>query len=384
MNRQQYLDFLRERSKLLQGATAEKVGTVLKTMRESMTPENEKRLFDLIKAAQVAGKGSAEALQLAAARIETVNNFLWASSNALQFFTEVDLAIDEKPWIENTTNHEIRVDYIGQDGRPKKTQTVPENEQADVQLHTLSTEELEYYVMDIYRGDVRTPQLSNVDMGFDIMMKVDRILWGHIQSRILGIGQTFNYSTGKKVLRHFAPHSSVQVANLPTTNRLVVPGNTTTSQWRKAAMDLVLIYIASWGTNAFKDGPLMPVSVIIPSSHLMGFLAEIESFTEAQPNSKVEEILNTGFVVTYGGVRWTFIGDSTLSPLKGMAYVRMNKPIGTFFTKKAQDKVFVDNTIEKQKENKESVQMTKVIGAGLPSQQMLNVLGVQYKTDQTL
>lgn len=384
MNRQQYLDFLRERSKLLQGATAEKVGTVLKTMREGMTPENEKRLFDLIKAAQVAGQGSAEALQLAAARIETVNNFLWASSNALQFFTEVDLATGDTPWIENTTNHVIQVDYIGQDGRPKKTQTVAENEQADVQLHTLSTQELEYYVMDIYRGDVRTPQLSNVDMAFDLMMKTDRILWGHVDTRILPVGQTFNYTNTRKVLRHFNPHSSIKIANLPTTNRLVPAGNTTATKWRKACMDLVLNYIASWGTNAFKDGPLMPMTVILPAKHLMGFLDEITSFTEAQPNSKVEEIMQTGFIVTYGGVRWNFIGDSTLDPLKGLAYVRMNKPIGTFFTKKSHDKVLVDNSIAMQKENKESVLMTKVIGAGLPSQYMVNIVGVQYKTDETL
>lgn len=383
MNRQQYLDFLKERSKLLQGAVAEKVTASLTAMREGMTPENEKKVYDLIKAAQANGKGSAEALQLANARIETVNNFIWGSSNALQFFTEVDLATGDTPWIENTTNHEIRVDYIGQDGRAKKTQTVAENEQADVQLHTLSTEELEYYVMDIYRGDVKTPQLANVDLAFDLMMKVDVILWGHIDSRILAPSATFNYTNSSKALRHFNPHSSIKVANLPTTNLLIPAGNSTTTKWRKACMDLVLNYVASWGSNAFKDGPLTPVSVILPSKHLMGFLDEIQSFTEAQPNSKVEEIMQTGFILTYGGVRWNFIGDSTLDPARGRAYVRMNKPIGTFFTKKSHDKVLVDNSIEMQKENKESVVMTKVIGAGLPSQYMLNIVAVQYKTDES-
>ena len=381
MNRQQYLDLLLQRSKLLQGATCERVSKALTAMKTGLSPETDKKVLDLIRAAQAQGKGSAPALQLATMRVETVDNFIYGSSNALTFFDSVDLALTDEPFIENTSKTEIRVDYIGQDGRPKKTSAVRHQEQARVDLHTLSTEEFEYFVMDMYKGDVRTPQLASVDMGYELMMQVDGLLWPYIQGRVSAT--PFNFTTGTRSSRVFVPHSRIDTANLPTINLLTPSGNSATTQWRKACMDLVLRYVSAWGSNAFRDGPLVPVTVFIPSKHVMGLLDEITVLADSMPNSKVEEILETGFILQYGGVRWSFVGDSTLSPVKGRAYVKMNKGIGTFFTKKALDKVLVDNSIELLKQNKESVSMTKVIGVALPSQKIVNIVAVQYKTDET-
>lgn len=380
MNRAQYLQQLIDRARLLQGASCERVTRAITAMKAGLSEENDARVTKLIREAQAGGKGCQAALQLAAMRIETVDNFVTATSNALTFIDTVDLAADEEPWIDTKTRQFIKVDYIGQDGRPKKTQASIENERTRVDLFTISTEEFEYYVFDIYKGDVRTPQLASVDMAYDLMMAIDGILWPYIEARILAPGAEFNFSTGPKSSRVLVPHSRINVKNLPKTNLLVPAGNTTTSHWRKACMDMVLRYVAAWGTNTFRDGPLIPVTVFLPSKDVMGFLDEIESFTEANPNSKVEEIMATGFVLIYGGVRWQFVGDVTLDPDKGRAFVKMNKGVGTFFTKKAGDKVIVDNSVEMQKNNKESVTMTHIIGSAFPSSKQLNIAAVQYKT----
>lgn len=386
MNRQQYIDQLLSRARLLQSASATRVTTALTAMKKALEnpEENNRKLYALIKAAQAGGKGSEAHMQLAALRIETVNNFIWASSNALTFFDEVDLAASDEPWIENTSQFLIDVDYIGQDGRAKKEKAIRYEQNFRVGLNVLSTAEFEYYVFDVYKGDIRTPQLAAIDMAYELTMKVDKILWPYIQSRILppvpAAGSAFNYSAGAKAGRHFVPHPNVNVKNLPTSNLLVPAGTTTTSVWRKACLDAILQYTASWGSNAFKDGMLKPMTVFLPSSDVMGLLNEIQLFSSAFPNAVVTEILETGFIMNYGGASWTFVGDSTLNPDDGLAYVRMNKTIGTFFTKKAGDKTIIDNSVEMQKENKESVTMTKIIGAALPQSKAVNIVAVNYRT----
>lgn len=381
MDRQQYLDMLLGRTALLQTASGSRVNKALTAMKAGLSVENDAAVLDLVRKAAANPKGP-EDLQLAEIRIETVNNFIWASSNALTFFDEVSLAPAEEPFLENTSRWTINVDYVGQDGRPKKTMNIRYQDEARVDLHTLSTEELEYVIFDIYKGDVRSPQLANVDMAYELMMKVDGILWPFIKNRILpasGGGSSFNFSSGARSSRVFVPHPNIATGNLPTSNYLVPDGNSGVSTWRKDCLDLILIYVASWGSNAFRDGPLKPMTVYMPSSDVMGLLNEIQIVSEAFPNAVVEQILETGFILSYGGVKWSFVGDSTLDPDDGMAYVRMNKPIGTFYTKPAADKTLIDRSTALAKENKESISMTKVIGTALPTSKIINVVGIRYR-----
>lgn len=378
MDRKEYLEMLLGRSQLLQTASGSRVAKALTAMRDGLSEDNDKKVLDLVRKAKANPKGP-EDVQLAELRVETVNNFIWASSNALTFFDEVSLMPTEEPFLENTSRWQINVDYVGQDGRPKKTVNIRYQDQARVNLHTLSTEELEYYVFDVYKGDVRTPQLANVDMGYEIMMQVDGILWPYIKSRILAANQTFNFTSGTKSSRVFVPHTRIETDNLPTTNLLVAPGNTNSSTWRKACLDLALVYVASWGSNAFRDGPIKPVTVFMPSSDVMGLLAEIQIVSQAFPNTVVEQILETGFILSYGGVKWSFVGDSTLPPADGLAYVKTNKSIGTFYTKPAADKTIIDRSTAMEKENKESILMTKVIGAALPTSKIINTFAIRYR-----
>ena len=370
IDKKAYLEELKFRARALQPAAAARVGAILAKMEENLKPENEQRLKDLIIRARTDAEAKAE---LAKLRIVTVDNFLTATSNPIAFFDEVKLENNEVPYIENTSKQEIIVSYLGQDGRARKTQPIKYQDAQQIDLHTLSTEEYEYQLMDIYKGDVKTPSMANIDMAYDYEMQVNKLMWPFV-FRSIG---AFTL-TGARANRVYVPHSYVNVKNLPITNLLVPAGNTTTSLFRKECLDAILDYCAAWGNNAFRDGQLKPVAVYIPSSEAMGWTKQIT--LTSQPNTKVEEIFQYGFILTYGGVTWQFIADATLDPDAGRAYVKFNKPIGTYFTKPGMDKTFTDESIEMQKQNKGSVSMQKVVGWGLPVTGRVAVAAVQYHT----
>jgi len=370
-----YLKDLRCRAKVLQPSTAARIDGVLVQLEESLKPENEeksqKKMKELIEKAR-GGDVQAKAA-LAQMRVITVDNFVIASTNPLAFFDTVNLADNEIPYIENTTRQQIVVSYLGQDGRARKTQPIRSQSFAQVDLHELSTEEYEYVLRDIYRGEVRTASLANVDLARDISLQTSHLMWPFIKSAIGAFTLT-----GPLAGRTYVPHTIINTKNLPITNLLVTPGNTSSTLFRKESMDEILKYAAAWGNNTLEGGIMYPTAVYIPSSEVMGFLSAVQMTSFG--NTVVEEVFETGFVVNYGGVRWTFIGDATLDPDAGVAYVKFNKPIGIYFTKPGMDQTFEDETIQMQKQNKGSVSMLKVVGWGLPRNWFVNVAGVQYHT----
>lgn len=362
------------RASILQPATAARVQGVITELEESLKPENaaeaQTKMKDLIERSQ-AGDVEAKA-ELARMRVVTVDNFILATTNPAAFFDTVTLEDNEIPYIENTSRQEVVVSYLGQDGRARKTQPIRFQKYAQVDLHVLSTEEYEYVLWDILKGEVKTSQLANVDLARDFGYQVSKLMWPFIQAAI----GPFTL-TGAKAGRVFVPHSIVNTKNLPTTNLLVPPGNTTATLWRKECMDVVLKYAAAWG-DTMSAGQMKPTAVYIPSSEVMGYLDQITLTSFG--NTKVEEIFDTGFVLSYGGARWVFIADATLDPDVGRAYVKFNKSIGTYFVKPGMDRTFEDESINMQKQNKGSVSMSKVVGWGLPINLRVNVAAVQYHT----
>jgi hypothetical protein len=375
IDRLAFIKGLRAKARVLQPLTARRVDAILAKFEDNLTDSDkaEKAAAKLKELHELAASGDRAAkAELAQLRIITVDNFLIASTNPIAFFDTVSLANNEIPYIENTSRQEIQVSYLGQDGQAKKTQAIRYQQQAQVDLHTLSTEDFEYQLMDIYKGEVKGAMLANIDMTRDFDLKTSALLWPFVFAAI----GSFNL-TGARAGRVYFPHSIVNTKNLPTTNLLVTPGNTSTSLFRKESMDVILKYCAAWG-NVFGDGQMKPVAVYIPSSEVMGFLDSVQMTSFG--NSKVEEIFDYGFVVSYGGAKWNFIADATLDPDPGLAYVQFSKPIGSFFTKPGMDKVFEDESIGMQKQNKGSVSMSKVIGFGLPITARVNIAAVQYHT----
>lgn len=374
-NYHQFLLQAKARAKWLQPATAEVVTKNLDAMIANLTgataEANEKAYFELLTKSRA--KDVAATAEMTKIRLVRVENFLRARSNVMQFFDTVTLGPSEIPYIENGSKGQITVAYIGQDGRARRTQGIKYQEQAQIQLKLLSTEEFEYPLKDMYKGAVAEEYKATVDMSWDLDRQVEALAWPYLQAQIGAFTLT-----GSRAGQTYIPHTAVNVNNLPTTNLLVVPGNTNTSLWRKECFDVILKYARAWG-DAWPEGGLSPVAVYVPSSEVMGFLDQIT--LTSQSNSLSEQVMTTGFLYDYGGVKWNVIPDVTLDPEEGMAYVRFNKAVGTFFTKPFMDDVIVDQSTALRKQNKESICMVKAVGWGLPSTAKVFIAGVRYHND---
>jgi len=372
MDRKKFLRELKGRSALiLNDECREKAQNFFAEAEKVVGDEARDR--DFFEKCKAARKNPEIADELARLRVNTVQNFVLASTNAGTFFNSVTLGADEIPYIENTTRQEISVSYIGQDGREHAVQARKPQSQTRVDLHAIATDDYEYRLVDMMTGDIKGPSLANVFMNYDLTQAIDQKLWPYVTGAVGAF-----VTTGPKEARTYLAHSSVNPANLPTTNLLTPAGNTTSTMWRKECMDKVLTYSGQWGSNAFVDGAIAPQVVFIPSSHIFGWLEQVSLTSEG--NALVTQIFENGYVLNYGGTSWTLVGDSTLDPDAGMAYVRTNKAIGDFYTKPTMDNVIVDDSPKLRKQNKESVSMMKVMGAGLPSPWKVNMIGVQYRT----
>lgn len=315
--------------------------------------------------------------ELNALRVTTTENFLLGSSNAINFFTQVSLADTDQPHIENATRSEVSVQWLGQDGKVRKTQAGRQESGVTIPMKTLGTEEYEYQVMDVNTGRIADAALAVVDLAYDFMQGNDQWLWTLIKAAPGAF-----VTTGDKHKRTYNPHSSVATANLPTTNVLTPKddaGNARDgdSVWDLAAFKSVLKYVAQWGNNGFRDGEMQAVSVFIPSSDLTDWIDQVDLDTRSNPVT--DQIFSGGYVLNFGGQSLTLVGDNTLDPDDGVAYVQTNKPIGEFFTKPGMDKVIVNDGFDNQRLNKESIAMSKVVAAGMPHTAKVNMATVKYR-----
>lgn len=347
----------------------EKAAAAQKAQNELLAAARDERMAKIINGPKQA--------ELNALRVTTVENFLMASSNVMAFFNPVTLADDEEPWFEYTTKEEVGVSYIGQDGKARRLQIGKADVGGAIPLHILSTDEVEYKIRDIYRGEQKSAALALIDLARDMQLKIDAILWPMVKA-LIGTFPT----GGDKRRRVYNAHSSVKTANLPTTNLLEPLDPSGNARNTSDVFDLecwkaIIKYAGKWGANAFMDGELRPATVYIPSGDMFGWLDFVDADT--RETSVTKQIFDTGYVVSFGGATLTMVGDNTLDPDEGKAYISFNKPVGDFYTKPGMDETFIDDGIDNRKQNIETISMNKVIAGGIPDTKKVNVACVQYK-----
>lgn len=383
----QHLRILRQRATLLQPATAEAVIGDLDAMilnaggdpaisaEERRKQQVESRAAYVELMVQHRNGDAAATAEITTIRQIRLKNLLFARSNVMQFFDTVELGPAEIPEFENETPQRLQVSFIGQDGQAKKAQAQRERARVQVEMHLLSTEEFEYPLKDMYRGNVADESKALVNLSWEIDRKIEALAWPYLT------GQIGNFTlTGPNSLRTWFNYNGVNIKNIPTTNLILPSDNgtaTTTSPFRKECLDAILSYAASWG-DAWQDGAIMPVAIYIASSEAMGFLSQVTLTT--QSNILVDQIMQTGYIFDYGGVKWTIIPDSTLDPDPGLAYIRMNKAAGIFFTKPNMDDLIEDLSVAKRRQNKGSLTQVKAVGWGVPNTMKMNVAAVRYHT----
>lgn len=303
-------------------------------------------------------------------RVETVNNYIRATSNfASLFFQEVSLGESDRPVIQNETSREIDISYLAQDGRERTVKAVAPQTETMVDLRFLNSDSYGYRVQDIYSGNVTQAALRTVDIAFDLQNKIDA------EAKTLLDGALGSFTlTGNKQDRVYVANSRISTGNLPTTNDVTASGTSSSTKFRLEVIRTIMKYCDQWG-NAFADGPLRPTGVIlVPSIDATDLASEITP-DGSTSNAVADGVLSNYSSFTYMGVNWTLVPDVTLT--SGKCYPVLNKPVGNLYSKPSMNQEFVETDNRK---NWEERSQRVVFGSAIPSPRKVNALRVTYKS----
>lgn len=342
-------------------------------------------LKDKGEVAMAASRGDAEAVELHAAAVQvTTENIVRANSNWLPYFEERSLGDEDYPVIvPETVGMRLTIASIGQDGGNVTIQSqVGDPSPLFCPLHLRSTPWIEYPLVDVYKGaQVKEMALAQFDVARDRAWRLDELLasyllYGGSNTRLVEAFVT----TGELGARDYYAHPRVNTANLPAGNFVTLSGNSTTSLFRKEVFDAIVKYVRSWGENVMESGSLMPVEISVASSHVTDFLSQVSLATA--PNPVVDQVFANGAIVTldYAGYKWIITGNNTIDPNQGVAYVRMNQPVGLFFDKPSLAKALVDESATLAAQNKGRTCEIWCEGFAMPLHWRKRTFGVRYKT----
>lgn len=331
-----------------------------------------------------AARGDSEALALHAATVQVVTeNMVTGNSNWLPFFEMRSLADDEYPEIlPEVIGQKITVDSIGQDGGNTTVQSQPDSPSPIfVPLNQRATKWIEYPLKDLYKGSVKEVALAQFDVARDRLWRLDELLASYLlvggaNTRLIATFDTTNADIG---LRDYWATPRVNVANLPTGNFITLSGNSTTSLFRKEVFDAILKYANQWGSGIMEGGGLAPVEIQIASLHMTDFLSQV-TMNSYGTNKLEQQVFDGGIVTNYAGRNWIITGNNTIDPNQGVAYVRMDQPVGVVFDKPGMAEVIVDENPNLRIQNKGRTCETWVEAFAMPLHWRKRMFGVRYKT----
>lgn len=334
--------------------------------------------------AMAAGRGDKEAVALHAEAIQiTTENIVRGNSSWLPFFEERSLGDSDYPVImPDHVGMAMTVDVIGQDGGNRTIQSqLADPTPIFCPLHMRATKWIEYPLVDAYHGSsVKDLALAQFDVARDRTWRLDELLgsyllYGGANSRLTAAFVT----TGDEGLRDYYAQPRVNAANLPAGNFVTLAGNSTTSLFRKEVFDAIIKYVRSWGDDVMEGGNLVPIEISVASLHVTDFLAQV-AMNSASTNKLETQVFEGGIVMEYAGYNWIITGNNTIDPNTGVAYVRMNQPIGIFFDKPSLAKAIVDETPALAIQNKGRACEIWCEGFAMPVAHRKRTFGVRYKT----
>lgn len=300
--------------------------------------------------------------ELGRIRSQTVGVYISGSANANTFFENIELEDDERPIIrEGTGRIEVGVHTVSKDGVADYTQLGKDLPTFEVKLEMLSTDIVEFELMDLNSGEMAMEFKENLDMAFDLERKEDGMLWPLLDSAV----GTLDFNT-------IDVHSSINKANLPSTNLLEPSTKGASSKWTLECWKEVYRYLTGW-ENAMRDGELYVTDIFIPTPDKIDGMFEMLS--EADNN------LHDQLLAMFGDRRPNIIAEPTLDPAAGRAYVRTNKPVGYTYEKPSIGGFREEGgeKLENFVANKGKMVMTRAIGSAIPTTMKMNFAAVQYR-----
>lgn len=307
--------------------------------------------------------------------VDVTQNFVTATMNFGSFFEVINLADNQAPALVNTTRQEIKASYIGMDGRNEITKLIKPRNEVIVDLHELVSEEVEYRIRDIYTGDITEAARAVFDVSFDLKQQLEKKLFELLTDGSVGAFGAFDLTNSNKAARVYNRHSRVASGVLPTTNEIVLSGNSGSTKFRFDALLQAIDYaIRFTGTEA--QGDIRPTGdIIVPSQDITGIMDGI-TVTASKQSEIAEELQRQGWMgIAYGGFNWRFIPDNTIPQKK--CYVRLSAPVGKLWFKPGM--ADMEETIDR-KRNIASRWEKIVIAAAIPIPSRKNILRITYRS----
>ena len=272
----------------------------------TQTDEQRKKLAQLMERSR--NKDAEAVTELNALRSTTIDLYVRAMSNFINFFRPVTLQPNQQVCYINTFRNPVSVRYLGQDGGVKTVKAVKSQRPIFVDMRELTTDEVGYQVRDINLGpDIAASAQATVDIAWDMANKVDYEAFLMMTSGQSITGQgifgPFNL-TGSPLSRTWIPNDRIIAANLPTTNILTCSDNGTgagqSNLFRLNVIRTILAYCEAWG-NVW-GAPIRPTGMIMVSSADVTQLAsEITRTSLIFPNAVAEGLLQNYTQFDYMG-----------------------------------------------------------------------------------
>ncbi len=323
--------------------------------------------------------------QLCGIRVEQFGNYLMATTNIIPFFFNlVTLADDEEPVAKNTTTQEIQVSYVAEDGASHTKKIVKPQSVEKIALHWLTSDEVRYRKVDIYKGRIVDAALATIQLAYDVALQMDRKAFA-LLTAATGSGGAFgtiNYTTGNKATRVRVPNSYVNVANLPTTNDITVrktgSGTGESNLFRYDVFADIIKYSQQLSAGSPGEGPLIPTGrILIPGADPSDLTSEITP-SGLTSNPVADQLLTMGYMtVDYlTKTPWVLVPDNTLSP--GACYAEFNRKPGEVFLKPGLDEEKLDDSYATSRKNEEARYVRKPFGAYINATQRINAARFIY------
>jgi hypothetical protein len=294
------------------------------------------------------GSNKQAAEEMATYRSFEITNDIMASPFALAAFQVIDLSPDELPLIERPRSRNFQRFTIrsqGIDGGSRQQQWQTTKSVSQFELDSIASDRLNYPLMDIQQGDISVSENINVELKYDMEMKIDALSKTNIDA--------VSADNGLRAL--LSIHPSVNTANIPDANHfdlnVLFPGNPGVLTIQK--MKFILNQIALLqGAGGVLDGININTIMLSPQNmrdswDFIDLVSGVGSGTEGvAPEQTVtretrQAIYQSGMFTSAWGYNWSWTPNSQLA--KGKMYIFMNQPIGWMFTKQSMDRVYTWN-----------------------------------------
>lgn len=259
---------------------------------------------------------------------------------AMSAFQSVPLKPNELPMIERPQSknfNSFNVTSIGVDGGRYNAQWRTTKEVETMEMGLMSTDRVEYSIMDLQQGDISQVDAINQRLLYDLEMKMDVLAKANIDAAkvVSGLQATMNI------------HPSVVLDNIPDTNYLDLDA-TDTGKLTIAKFKTILALVSKFGSAGGADVPITMRSVMISPQNLpdpWDFVSLVSGFSGGDavepkntvPDSVRNSIFSTGMFTSAWGYNFNWVPNSQLA--KGKMYIITDQPLGWVFTKPAFDKM---------------------------------------------